>query len=197
MADLGGSGLVAGLYLPADPGLLPLRPAIILAWSLDRQSPEWIGRVNPRTNAPMNAIVVCALAAELILYLSSTRACTRRHALVHRPAVRLLWIMPGFNALFAKRRRPDLFGETSESAALGRDRLAGRDLPIYVTAIFKPIYEGLTARKPTGSFLRSSGILASLIVLGGRRDPLFRQPRVESVPRGVERNQVFATIPPD
>ena len=64
-------GLVAALFTwLLMPVYLVVASRIIIAWSLDRQAPEWIGRVNARTNAPINAIVICALAAEVILYLT-------------------------------------------------------------------------------------------------------------------------------
>ena len=54
-------GLVAALFTwLLMPVYLVVASRIIIAWSLDRQAPEWIGRVNARTNAPINAIVLCA-----------------------------------------------------------------------------------------------------------------------------------------
>ena len=95
---------------------------------MDRQSPDWLGRVNPRTNAPLNAILACAVVAELILYLSSYQGLALGATLWFTVLLfAFVWIMPGVNALFAKRRRPDLFGDSRQVAALGRGRLAGRD----------------------------------------------------------------------
>ena len=56
MADLAGCALVAGLFtFLLIPVWFTVAARVILAWSMDRQSPEWLGRVNPRTNAPLNA----------------------------------------------------------------------------------------------------------------------------------------------
>ncbi len=68
---------------------------------------------------------------------------------------------------------------------------------IYVTAIFKPLFEGLTGdEEAAGSYLRSSGILAALIVIGIGLILYFVN-LAWNRSRGVERTEVFATIPPD
>ena len=188
-------GLVAALFTwLLMPVYLVVASRIIIAWSLDRQAPEWIGRVNARTNAPINAIIICALAAEVILYLTVYQdlqlgATLWYTTLMFFPAL----LLPGFNAIFAKKRRPDLFGETS-----GRLPLLGIVWllvisTIYVTAIFKPIYEGFSADT---SFLNSSGVAASLITLGVGV-VLYFITIAWNRSRGVERNKVFAAIPPD
>jgi basic amino acid/polyamine antiporter, APA family len=188
-------GLVAALFTwLLMPVYLVVASRIIIAWSLDRQAPEWIGRVNARTNAPIYAIAICALAAEVILYLTVYQdlqlgATLWYTTLMFFPAL----LLPGFNAIFAKKRRPDLFGETS-----GRLPVLGIVWilvisTIYVTAIFKPIYEGFSADT---SFLNSSGVLASLITVGAGV-VLYFIALAWNRSRGVERNQVFAAIPPD
>ena len=60
-------------------------------------------------------------------------------------------------------------------------------------AIFKPIYEGFSADT---SFLNSSGVLASLITLAAGVILYFIN-LAWNRSKGVERNQVFAAIPPD
>ena len=105
--------------------------------------------------------------------------------------------MPGVNALLAKRRRPDLFGDTSPNLVWIAVVWLVAILTIYIFAIFKPLYEGLTSGdESAGSYLNSSGILAALIVIGIGL-VLFFVNLVWNRSRGVERSQVFATIPPD
>jgi amino acid transporter len=171
---------------------------VILAWSMDRQAPEWLGRVNPRTNAPLNAIVTCALVTELILYLSSYQGLELGATLWFTILLFLfVWVMPGVNAVFARRRRPDLFGDSSPRLLwIGIGWLVAITL-IYSTAIFKPLWEGLTGdEESAGSYLRSSGILAALIVVGVGLILYFVNVYWNRS-RGVERTEVFATIPPD
>ena len=103
---------------------------IALAWSLDRQVPEWFGTVSERLRAPANAIV--ATLAVAVVFLCSVGLLDPQ---VDRPRVGLApsadpaldgklnlvasawftilasslsWIMPGINAVLAKRHRPDL-----------------------------------------------------------------------------------------
>lgn len=194
-----GCALVAGLFtFLLIPVWFTVAARVILAWSMDRQSPEWLGRVNPRTNAPLNAILACALVAELILYLSSYQGLALGATLWFTVLLfAFVWIMPGVNALFARRRRPDLFGDSSPRLPwVGAGWLVAIVL-IYVTAIFKPLFEGLTGdEEAAGSYLRSSGILAALIVIGIGLILYFVN-LAWNRSRGVERTEVFATIPPD
>jgi amino acid transporter len=188
-------GLVAALFTwLLMPVYLVVASRIIIAWSLDRQAPEWIGRVNPRTNAPVNAIVLCALAAEFILYLTVYQnlklgATLWYTTLMFLPAL----ILPGINAIFARRRRPDLFGEISNRLVVIAIIWLAAISTVYITAIFKPIYEGFSADT---AFLNSSGVLASLITLAVGVILYFINVAWNRS-RGVERNQVFAAIPPD
>jgi amino acid transporter len=100
-----------------------------LAWSLDRQVPEWLGTVSERLRAPANAIVAALLMAVLFLLLSNFAilkavglgflapnadpALDGKLNLVASAwftilASSLSWIMPGINALISRRTRPDL-----------------------------------------------------------------------------------------
>jgi basic amino acid/polyamine antiporter, APA family len=188
-------GLVAALFTwLLMPVYLAVASRIIIAWSLDRQAPEWIGRVNARTNAPIYAIVLCALAAEIILYLTTYQdlqlgATLWYTTLMFLPAL----ILPGINAILARRRRPDLFGETSKRLPLMGVVWLVVISTVYVTAIFKPIYEGFSADT---SFLNSSGVLASLITLGVGLI-LYYVNVAWNRSRGIQRDRVFAAIPPD
>src|SRR5437764_2150030 len=48
-----------------------------LAWSLDRQVPEWFGRVNERLRAPLNAILATLGLTLVFLFFRATRTCRR------------------------------------------------------------------------------------------------------------------------
>ena len=100
-----------------------------LAWSLDRQVPEWLGAVSERLRAPANAIVA-TLAMAVIFLLFSNFAILKAVGLGYLaanadPALdgklnlvasawftilasSLSWIMPGINAVLARFTRPDL-----------------------------------------------------------------------------------------
>ena len=45
-----------------------------LAWSLDRQLPEWFGEVNERLRAPLNAILATLGLTALFLFFQSYNA---------------------------------------------------------------------------------------------------------------------------
>jgi basic amino acid/polyamine antiporter, APA family len=102
-----------------------------LAWSLDRQVPEWLGTVSERLRAPANAIIA-TLAMAVVFLLFSNFAILKAIGLGFLapsadPALdgklnlvasawftilasSLSWIMPGVNALISGRTRPDLVG---------------------------------------------------------------------------------------
>lgn len=100
-----------------------------LAWSLDRQVPEWLGTVSERLRAPANAIVATLVMAVVFLLFSNFAilkaiglgalapnadpALDGKLNLVASAwftilASSLSWIMPGVNALLARFTRPDL-----------------------------------------------------------------------------------------
>ena len=91
-----------------------------LAWSLDRQLPEWFGEVNERMAAPLNAILATLGLTAVFLWLQNFPVLPQSIA---PPSGKLnlvatlwfwilmaalTWIMPGFNALLAPFRRTDL-----------------------------------------------------------------------------------------
>ena len=100
-----------------------------LAWSLDRQVPEWLGEVSERLRAPANAIIA-TLAMAVIFLLFSNFAILKAVGLEQLapsadPALdgklnlvasawftilasSLSWINPGINAILARFTRPDL-----------------------------------------------------------------------------------------
>ncbi len=117
-----------------------------LAWSLDRQLPEWFGEVNERMRAPLNAILATLGLTALFLFFQSYNALPPlprddrqqaepgRHALVLDHHGRAdVDRCPGVNAILVRFRRPDLmrnapFAEGAAVARAGLARLPGVDL---------------------------------------------------------------------
>lgn len=93
---------------------------ITLAWSLDRQVPEWFGRVNERLRAPLNAILTAIGVATVFEILQNFPLLPTALAppegklnlvttLWFSILMALLtWVMPGVNAIVARYTRPDL-----------------------------------------------------------------------------------------
>ena len=91
-----------------------------LAWSLDRQLPEWFGEVNERLRAPLNAIltavgvcVVLAVLQNFALLPKSIAPPDGKLNLVSTIWFSILmalfsWVLPGVNAVISRFSRPDL-----------------------------------------------------------------------------------------
>jgi APA family basic amino acid/polyamine antiporter len=192
---------------------------IALAWSLDRQVPEWFGTVSERLRAPANAIVATLVVGTIFLILwafpvlkwvglgslapSSDPALDGKLNLAASAWFTILasapsWIMPGVNAVLAKFTRPDLV----------RDAPYIRWLPILgaVWLIFTlilywfagagPIINALTGGTAALAYLNSSGVTFVLIVFVvgivwyGVRSWSNRR-------AGVETNLIYQMLPPD
>ena len=95
-----------------------------LAWSLDRQVPEWFGRVSERLHAPANAILAAIVVAGVFALLQNFAILKAIGLGFLAPvdgklnlvstlwfsilAAGLTWFMPGVNALLVRFTRPDL-----------------------------------------------------------------------------------------
>ena len=109
-----------------------------LAWSLDRQLPEWFGEVNERMRAPLNAIIATLGITALFLWLQnfavlphSIAPPTGKLNLVATLwfsifMAALTWIMPGVNAILIRFRRTGPGAQCSlpQGPAVARTRLA-------------------------------------------------------------------------
>lgn len=192
-----------------------------LAWSLDRQVPEWLGAVSERLRAPANAIIA-TLAMAVIFLLFSNFAILKSiglGALAPNPdpaldgklnlvasawftilASSLSWIMPGVNALIARRTRPDLVREAPWANALPWLGLVWLifALLLYWFAGVAPIINtlgNLGEESPLGYFNRSGVSFVLLVVLIGvawYAIQAFRNRR-----RGVETRLMYQMLPPD
>ncbi len=155
-----------------------------LAWSLDRQVPEWFGEVNERLRAPVNSIlaalglaVVFAICQNFALLPKSLAPPEGYLNLVSTLWFSILmalftWIMPGINALVGPYTRPDLLRNAPWrqwlplmgvvwAAAMG---------VLYWFAGFKPIIDAIRTASSGGetvlNYLNRTGISFTLIFFG-------------------------------
>ncbi|HEX9045126.1 MAG TPA: amino acid permease [Candidatus Limnocylindrales bacterium] len=192
---------------------------IALAWSLDRQVPEWLGSVSERLHAPANAIVATLAMGVIFLFLwafpvlkwvglgslapSSDPALDGKLNLAASAwftilASALSWIMPGINAILARRTRPDLVKDAPYIRwlpLLGVIWLVFT-LLLYWFAGVGPIYSAISGGQQALAYLNSSGVTFVVIVfivgLAWYGIQSFRNRRA-----GVETGLMYQMIPPD
>jgi amino acid transporter len=189
---------------------------IALAWSLDRQVPEWFGKVNDRLHSPLNAILtLVGIAVVLALFqnfallpdaLAPPEGKLNLAATVWFSILMALlgWLMPGVNALVAGVTRPDLV----------RNAPWRRTLPLYgfiwlafgvVTYWFagiKPISDAIGASLKPGStesvfgYLNGTGITFALIVFAAAI-LIYVIQAIRNRSKGLETSLLYTEIPPD
>lgn len=184
---------------------------IVLAWSLDRQVPEWFSVVNERTNAPLRVIIIAVLLGAVFYVLTLlpapfniNLASTTFFGVL---LASLTWIMPGINAILIRWRRPDLFQLTNNTRYfLGLPRLAWYGIlwlifivPVYLAAIVYPVVKGFQSKG--GSYLslssaNTSGIGWALILLVVGIIIYFVM-RAVNVSRGINVKMIYQELPPD
>jgi amino acid transporter len=189
-----------------------------LAWSLDRQVPEWLGEVSERLRAPANAIVA-TLAMAVIFLLFSNFAILKAVGLgalapSADPALdgklnlvasawftilasSLSWINPGINAILARFTRPDLV-KTAPFIKwlpwLGVVWLAFT-VTLYWFAGIGPIISNLRKSNPL-SYLNSSGVtFVGIVLVIGIVWYFVRA--VGNRRAGVETALMYKSLPPD
>jgi amino acid transporter len=202
---------IAGMVFPflLCPVYINFISRMQLAWSLDRQLPEWFGRVNDRLRAPLNAILATLGLAAIFLFFQNYNAlphflATTGHKLnlagtawFSIVMAILTWAMPGVNALLVRFRRPDLVRSAPFSRALPWLGLAWLVFPVwvYVFAVFKPIEKSLEGSGRL-HYLETNGILDALLFYGiGLVVYVVMQLRTRAA--GVDTHMLFAEIPPD
>ncbi len=160
-----------------------------LAWSLDRQVPEWLGAVSERMRAPANAIIATLAMAVLFLLFSNfpilkaiglgnlapnaDPALDGKLNLVASAwftilASALSWINPGINAVLARFTRPDLVKTAPWIGALPWIGLVWLifALVLYWFAGLSPIIQNLTKPKADAlGYLNGSGVTFVIFVL--------------------------------
>jgi basic amino acid/polyamine antiporter, APA family len=180
-----------------------------LAWSLDRQVPEWFGQVNERLRAPLNAILATLGLTALFLFFQSYKAlptflATTEHKLnlagtawFSIVMAIFTWTLPGINALFVRWRRPDLVRNAPFGKKLPWIGLAWLVFPlwIYIFAVIKPIVNALKAGGAL-TYLETNGIIdAGVFYLLGLVIYFIMRYRAQSA--GVDEKMLFTELPPD
>jgi basic amino acid/polyamine antiporter, APA family len=180
-----------------------------LAWSLDRQVPEWFGVVNEKLRAPMNAIFATLGLTLVFLFFQSykdlpTILATTGHKLnlagtawFSIMMAFLTWTLPGFNAILARFRRPDLIRNAPFGTKLIWIGAAWLVFPvwIYIFAVIKPILNG-SPGVSTLTYLETNGIIdAGLFYLIGL--VIFFVMRYRARAAGVDEKMLFTELPPD
>jgi len=180
-----------------------------LAWSLDRQVPEWFGEVNERLRAPLNAILATIGLTALFLFFQSYKSlptifATTGHKLnlagtawFSIMMALFTWSLPGLNAMLVRFRRPDLIRNAPFAKALPWLGLAWIVFPIwiYVFAVFKPIIDALKGTSAL-TYLETNGILdAGVFYLLGL--VIYFVMRYRAVRAGVDEKMLFTELPPD
>jgi amino acid transporter len=189
---------------------------IALAWSLDRQVPEWFGEVNERIHAPLNAIlaivgvvVVFLLLQNFPLLPAEVAPPDGRLTLIAFLWLSILlallsWVMPGVNAILARWTRPDLVANAPWSRwlpILGIGWLAFA-VTIYWVAGLQPLIDAIGATLQPGAeeatlaYLTRTGVsLTILLVILAIVFYVVRQMRNRSA--GIDTRLMYQQIPPD
>jgi amino acid transporter len=160
---------------------------IALAWSLDRQVPEWLGAVSERLRAPSNAIFATLALGIVFLFLwafpvlkwiglgalapSADPALDGKLNLAASACFTILasslsWIMPGVNAVLARRTRPDLVKDAPYIRwlpYLGALWLLFTIL-LYWFAGVAPIYNAISGGQEALAYLNASGVTFVIIM---------------------------------
>jgi len=191
-----------------------------LAWSLDRQVPEWLGEVSERLRAPANAIIA-TLALAVVFLLFSNFAILKAIGLGFLapnadPALdgklnlvasawftilasSLSWIMPGINALISGRTRPDLVRDAPWRRWLPYIGLVWLifTVTLYWFAGVGPIINSLTNPEVDPlAYLNGSGVTFVFVVaIVGIVWYVVQAARNRQ--RGVETQLMYQMLPPD
>jgi amino acid transporter len=182
-----------------------------LAWSLDRQVPEWFGRVNERLRAPLNSIlaalgiaVAFAVFQNFALLPDSIAPPEGYLNLVSTLWFSILmafltWFMPGINGLVGPFSRSDLLRNAPWRAWLPVFGLvwAGFVGVLYWFAGFKPIIDSLRAgEESTLDYLNRTGLTFTLIFLAvGVVIYVIQAARRRA--QGVDVAMMYREIPPE
>jgi amino acid transporter len=192
---------------------------VALAWSLDRQVPEWFGEVSERLRAPSNAIFATLAMGILFLILwafpvlkavglgflapSSDPALDGKLNLAASAwftilASSLSWIMPGINALLARRTRPDLVKDAPYLGALPWLGLVWLifTLLLYWFAGVVPIANALSGGGDFLAYLNGSGVtFVGIVAVVGVVWYVVQSLRNRQ--RGIQTDLMYQMLPPD
>ncbi|MEA2537329.1 MAG: hypothetical protein QOF11_1563 [Chloroflexota bacterium] len=187
-----------------------------LAWSLDRQVPEWFGAVSERLRAPANAILAAIVVAAVFALFQNFAILPSIGLGFLAPvdgklnlvstlwfsilAAGLTWIMPGINALLVRFTRPDI----------GRDAPWGRLLPVlgliwvvfavvlYWFAGISPIlnYVGIGETESQLDYLNRTGVTMTLLIFG-LGIVIYAIQSFRNRRAGIDTSLMYQELPPD
>jgi amino acid transporter len=186
-----------------------------LAWSLDRQVPEWFGAVSERLRAPANAITAALIAAGVFALLQNfpilkaiglgflaptdgklNLVATLWFSIL---AAGLTWIMPGINALLVRWTRPDLVKDAPFGSWLPILGVAWTIimLVLYWFAGFKPILDAISGGKEsTLDYLNRTGVTFTLLIIAAGI-VIYVIQWARNRARGIDTGLMYRELPPD
>ncbi|HEY2887834.1 MAG TPA: hypothetical protein VGJ17_04415, partial [Candidatus Limnocylindrales bacterium] len=190
-----------------------------LAWSLDRQVPEWLGTVSERLRAPANAIFATLLMAVVFLLFSNFSILKLiglgglapsgdpnldgklnlvASAWFTILASSLSWILPGINAVLARFTRPDLVKDAPWIRWLP---LIGIVWLIFAVTLYwfagiSPILNTVSGSENPLQYLNSSGVsfVGIVIVVG---IVIYVVQAMRNRRKGIETSLMYQMLPPD
>lgn len=188
---------------------------IQLAWSLDRQIPEWFGAVSERLRAPANAIFAALLISVIFaafqnfpllnyIPLAGGLSADGKLNLVATAwfgilAGGLTWIMPGVNALLVRFTRPDLVKAAPFAGALP---VLGIVWIVFAVVLYwfaglKPIIDNVTGgSKDALQYLNGSGVsFVIVIVIVGI--VIYAIQAMRNRAAGIDTSLMYQELPPD
>ena len=189
---------------------------VALAWSLDRQAPEWIGEVNERTHAPLNAIL--AFVAIIVVFLllqnfpilpAAWAPPDGRLTLIAFLWLSILlalltWVMPGINAILAPFTRRDLVANAPWRAwlpALGVVWLVFA-VVVYWVAGIAPLWTAITAtfqpgtEESTLAYLTRTGVSVTIVIVVFAI-VFYAIQAARNRRAGVDTRLMYQQVPPD
>jgi amino acid transporter len=187
-----------------------------LAWSLDRQLPEWFGAVSERLRAPANAILVAIIAAGVFALLQNfpilkaiglgflaptdgklNLVATLWFSIL---AAGLTWIMPGVNALLIRFTRPDLARDAPFVTYLPILGIAWIVIMavLYWFAGLSPIFNfvGRTATETQLDYLNRTGVTFTLLIFAAGV-VIYVIQWLRNRARGIDTSLMYQQLPPD
>jgi amino acid transporter len=186
-----------------------------LAWSLDRQVPEWFGAVSERLRAPANAILVAILAAGIFALLQNFAILKAIGLGFLAPAdgklnlvatlwfsilaAGLTWIMPGVNALLVRFTRPDLVKDAPFASWLPILGAVWTVIMVvlYWFAGFKPILEAASGGQESAlDYLNRTGITFTVLIFAAGI-VIYAIQWARNRARGIDMGLMYRELPPD
>jgi len=187
-----------------------------LAWSLDRQVPEWFGAVSERLRAPANAILVAIIAAGVFALLQNFPILKAIGLGFLAPAdgklnlvatlwfsilaAGLTWIMPGVNALLVRFTRPDLVAGAPFATWLP---ILGAAWTIIMVVLYwfaglSPIlnFVGRSEQETQLDYLNRTGVTFTLMIFAAGIVVYVIQ-WARNRARGIDTGLMYKELPPD